>query len=232
MQIKASLHLHPKEDHQDGPIIDYSIFDLIDRAQQLNFSVLAITGHESFVCLPEHVAYGQSKGILVIPGIELKLDGKHVLALNCDQAAADLHSFTDLIEYKKNHSEIFVIAPHPNYGALVALTIGQLKKYSSLFDAVEHCWYYSRKFNPNAQNAVVAQQLGLPFIATADLHDLTYLDHDYAVLEIEELTVAAVFAAIRSGNFTNVSQVKTPLEMFWYQVRLLGRKIRAWWPKK
>lgn len=227
MQIKASLHLHTSEDFQDGASIDYSIFDLIDRALELNFGVLAITGHESYVCRPEHVAYGQSKGILVIPGIELKISGKHVLALNCEQSVESLRTLNELAEYKKSHPEIFVIAPHPNYGALVALTLGQLHKFSQTFDAVEHCWYYSRWFNPNKQNAAVAKHLGLPFIATADMHDLVYFDQDYALIEVEQLTAEAVFAAIRSGNFVNVSQTKSLSTMFWYQVKMAWRQYRA-----
>lgn len=227
MQIKASLHLHTSEDLRDGVMIGYSIYDLIDLAQKFNFGVLAITGHESYLCQPEHLAYGDSKGILVIPGIELKISGKHVLALNCEQSIESLRTLKELVEYKKSHPEIFVIAPHPNYGALVALTLGQLNKFSQTFDAIEHCWYYSRWFNPNIQNAAVAKYLGLPFIATADMHDQVYFDQDYALIEMEQLTAEAVFAAIRSGNFVNVSQAKSLPAMFWYQVKMAWRKYRA-----
>lgn len=228
MQVKTSLHLHTKEDKKDGRAINYTIYDLIDRAVELGFGVLAITGHEGYICKPEHIEYGKSKGILVIPGIELKISGKHILALNCDASIESLRTLEDLVSYKKSHPEIFIIAPHPNHGVMVSLGLKKLKKFFKLFDAVEHSWYYSKRTNPNLKVARVCQDLALPFIATADMHDLDYLDRDYAILELDKLEISAVFAAISNRQFINVSQPKSLAEMCIYQIKMFWRGLKSY----
>jgi hypothetical protein len=122
-----------------------------------------------------------------------------------------------LERYRQTHPDCFVIVPHPNHGHK-SLGLTKLKKYRHLFDAVEHSWYYLASFNPNLKVKALAKQLGLPFIATADLHLLKNFNEDYAILEVEELTVPAVFESIRQGKFTNVTRPKTlveAMEFFW-----------------
>lgn len=221
MKVKASLHLHAREDFKDGKKIAYSFFQLIDRAQELNFKVLAFTGHEKMVCLPEHLEYGKERGILVIPGVEALVDGKHILILNCDQSADKIKSFKGLEEYRNNHPEIFIIAPHPNHGFLVSLGLGKLQKHRYLFDAVEHSWYYSNFFNPNRAVIKKALKLDLPILATADLHYLGYLATDYLEVEVPHLTTVDFFQAIRLGKYKNITVPKTLWEMFFYQLKFI-----------
>ncbi|MFA6593910.1 MAG: PHP domain-containing protein [Candidatus Buchananbacteria bacterium] len=213
MKIKASLHLHAKEDIRDCKLIDYTIKDLIDRAAVLNFKVLAITCHEKMVCNSEMVAYAKSRGILLIPGVEIRLNRKDLLILNCDVTAEQITDFALLDKWRQKHPESFIIVPHPNHGMMVSLGLNKLRRHRDLFDAVEHSWFYSKQFDPNRKVSRICVALNKPFVATSDLHQLKYLDLDYAVLELADLTPSAVFAAIREGKFQNVSQPKSILEL-------------------
>lgn len=215
MKYKASLHLHTKEDSEDGSIIKYSIYDLIDEAARLNFKILALTGHKTFLFKSEYGKYAQEKGILLIPGIEAEIKSRHCLILNCDQSTEKIKSIDDLIAYKRSHPECFVIAPHPNYKSK-SLGLGLLEKNPEVFDAIEHSWFYSRKANPNIATANLAKKIKKPLIATADLHRLEYLDSNYAVVDCDNLDVSSVFEAIRQGRFENVSQPQSGLGMIIY----------------
>ncbi|MFA5125212.1 MAG: PHP domain-containing protein [Patescibacteria group bacterium] len=218
MKVKASLHLHTKEDVQDGKIIDYTAQDVIDQAAVFDFKVLAVTNHDKFVCSPDMVVYAKAKGILLLPGVEVRIGRKHMLILNCGAAADEVTDFDQLAKWRQEHPESFIIVPHPNHGMGVSLGLRDLHRYHDLFDAVEHSWFYSKWFNPNRKIERACKELHKPFIATSDLHTMNYLAGDYAVLDVLELTPEAVFTAIRNGDFSNVSKPKTLWELIRFSV--------------
>lgn len=215
MKYKASLHLHTKEDHEDGSIIKYSIYDLIDEAVRLDFKILALTGHKTFIFKPEYGEYAKEKGILLIAGIEAEIKGRHCLILNCDQSTEQIKNIDDLIAYKRGHPDCFVIAPHPNYKTK-SLGLSLVENYADLFDAIEHSWFYSKKANPNIATADLAKKIKKPLIATADLHRLEYLNCSYAVIDCVSLDASSVFEAIRRGKFENFSQPQSGWAMIIY----------------
>jgi len=225
MKVKASLHLHTHEDQEDCGIVDYTLYELIDLAASKGFKVLASTGHKAMVCRPEFVAYAKTKGILLIPGIELSVNHRHILMLDCDESANSIKDFEKLVAYKKSHPQCFVMAPHPNH-RFGSLGLSNLKRYAESFDAIEHSWHYTKTFDPNFQSVKTAKELGLPLVATSDLHTLDYLDTDYAVVEVKELTATEVFKALKAGKFKNVSQPKTIREFFGFHVYHLFREVR------
>jgi len=228
MKVKASLHLHSHEDSEDSSIVDYTLFELIDRAAASGFKVIASTCHEKNAVRPEHIDYAKRKGVLLLSGVELSIEGyRHVLVLNCGSAADGLGAFEDLRLFKTEHPEIFVIAPHPNHGMRHSLSLKKLEKNSDLIDAVEHSWFYSRFFNPNLKTEDFCRSHRLPFIATADAHVFDYFDIDYAVLEIEQLTPRAVFSAIRAGQFKNFTRPKKNLELTGFFVYVIYKKLRS-----
>ncbi len=225
MKIKASLHLHSKEDYKDGDVISYSFFQLIDKAKEFGFKLIAFTGHEKMVCLPEHIEYGKKKGIIVISGVEALINGKHILILNCNISADEIKTLSDLKDYKEKHPEIFVIVPHPNHGFLVSLGFKKLRKHLQLFDAVEHSWFYSKWFNLNLKTIKIAKELELPLVATSDLHDIKYLNSNYLIAEVENLTIEDFFKAIKSNNFINYTNPKFLPELIVFQLHMTFKGI-------
>ncbi|MFA6394091.1 MAG: PHP domain-containing protein [Patescibacteria group bacterium] len=220
MHLKTSLHIHTKEDVSDGHAISYDVYGLIDRASELGFDVLGLTCHRKFVYKKEHGEYAQKKGITLIPGIELALNfffrQNHVLVLNCDRSAEEIKSFAELSRYKKDNPHVFVIAPHPASASGILGSIGKrkLKKFIHIFDAVEHSWLYTRRFNQNRKAEKIARGRGLPFIATSDIHTMKYFNTDYLIVDSPDKEVASVFSAIRTGKYISCTRPKRVLSVF------------------
>lgn len=230
MLLKANLHFHSGEDPYEN--VAYSIYEGIDRAAALGIEALAVTCHRTFVWKPEYAEYAASKKVLLIPGIEVNLDekrgryGRHTVILNCDKSAEKLETFADLKEYRKNHPEIFVIAPHPFYYGFFSLK-KYLEKYIRLFDAIEQSWYYSKFFNRNKKAEAMAKKHNLPYISTSDTHFFDFLGENYAVISAEEKTIPAIFRAIRERKFENVTRPRFFWrDMVWVWGKYFLRRLR------
>jgi len=224
MKIKASLHIHTAEDGLEGKKIKYTVYQLIDQAQKLDFKVLALTGHEYFIYQPEYGQYAQERGMLLVPGIELSLNKcflvqKHVVVLNCQPEIERIKTLDELADYKKSHPEIFILSPHPHFFFSVSLGLKTLKKYINLFDAVEYSWFYTKKINLNKKTGVIAQEYNKPMISTSDLHRLEWLNEDYALIETSALDIATVLRAIKKKQFVNVTKPKRLIELILFIIK-------------
>jgi predicted metal-dependent phosphoesterase TrpH len=215
MLLKASLHIHSGADLTEGREIGYSVFELIERAHTAGIDVLAHTCHEFFVWDEAWADYARRCGILLIPGVELKIkeggSNNHVVIVNCDSSIASVKTFTDLENYKAEHPEILVIAAHPNFGIGESLGLERLEKYRDLFDAIENAWFYTNWFNPNKPVEEFAREKNIPYLATADLHHFNFscLKTDYIVTDVDEFTAEAVVQAVKNGRFKNVTAPKS-----------------------
>lgn len=225
MQLKTSLHLHTSEDKKDGHIINYNVYNLIDEAEKHGFNVLGFTPHNKFVFKEEFADYAKKKGLLLIPGVERSLGrflGRHVIILNCGQTIEKVKTLKQLLKYKNEHPEIFILAPHPTYNRFISIGARKLKKYISLFDAVEYSYAYSKKMNfHNKKARAIATRFQKPVIATADVHVLKKLNTDFAIIEAEEFTLESIFEAIKRGQFENVTAPKNLFSLIKYCVSFL-----------
>ncbi len=92
--LKVELHSHTADDPHDR--IPYSAEQLIDRAAALSYDGLAVTLHDRQLDVARLAPYAAKRGIVLIPGIERTVAGKHVLLLNFTREAEDVRSFADL----------------------------------------------------------------------------------------------------------------------------------------
>lgn len=226
MKVKASLHIHTKEDVRDGHFIKYNIYKLINKARSFDFKVIAITGHEKYLFTEDHFNYAEKKGILLIPGIELSLDNiffkcSHIIVLNCKKEVEKIKTIAELKKYKTKHPEIFIFPPHPNYGFFESIGIQKLIENISLFDAIEHSWFYSKQFNWNKDVKKIARAYNLPFIATSDAHTLEYLNTDYLMIDINKLTKEDIFRAIKNKKYKNITAPKKFIKLIIYFISIL-----------
>ena len=133
-RLKTDLHIHTADDPADR--IPYTTEALIDRAAELDFDALAITLHDRQLDPALHRAYARARGIVLIPGIERTIEGRHVLLLNFSRASESVQSFDDLARLKQRERAGLVIAPHPFFPAGSALR-GWMHRHARLFDVVE-----------------------------------------------------------------------------------------------
>lgn len=219
MKLKASLHIHTKEDERDGHMIDYSIYQLIDEAKKHGFHVLGFTPHQKFVFKQKYADYAREKGIILLPGVERNMGrilNKHVIILNCDKSIEQVKNFKQLVEYKKNNPDIFILSAHPTFSRIISIGAKNLKKYIDLFDAIEHSWLYSVFINSNRKAGKIARKSEKPMIATADVHNIKKLNTDHAIINADEFSSKAVLEAISRGDFENVTIPKKLISIYGY----------------
>lgn len=223
------MHIHTSEDKRDGHIINYNVYNLIDEAEKNGFNVLGFTPHNKFVFKQEFAEYAKKKGILLIPGVERGLGrffNQHVIILNCDKTIEKIKTLKQLLKYKEEHSEIFILAPHPTYNRLISIGARKLKKYINLFDAIEYSCAYSKKLNfHNKKAELIAARFKKPIISTADVHVLKRLNTDFAMIEAEDFSVESVFQAIKYGKFENITAPQSLFSLFKYYVSFLTKYI-------
>lgn len=209
MFLKTNLHFHTSFDEK---ITNYSIYEGIDYAKEQNFGVLAYTPHRKFIFKQEFSQYAESKGILLIPGIEIQIGKKHIVILNCGKEAENIKSFEDVANYKKRNQNILILAPHPFVFSPKSLRSAFLENIG-LFDAVEMTVFSNAIFNFNKHAEITAKKYGKPFIATSDTHFLKDINRGYALVNVGEKTIEAVLDAIKKGDFQNKINSMNPFAM-------------------
>src|SRR5436305_5818154 len=157
--IKVDLHIHTLDDPKD--VIDYSAHQLLARAKQLGFGVLAITLHDAVFDRAEVFADAAAMGILLIPAAEVRLQGADIILLNVTAPEiADLKDFDDLRLLRTRRGNfIFTIAAHPFYvfgGSIGSRLLAEI----DCFDAIEFCHFHVGLFNPNRRARRVASRFG------------------------------------------------------------------------
>ncbi len=214
--LKVDLHLHTAEDPIDN--IEHDAVALIDRAATQGFDALAITLHERQLADGRLLDYARDRGIVLIPGIERTIQGKHVLLLNFPQRVEQVRSLSDVAELKAE-SDGLVIAPHPFYPDAACLG-SLLDQHVDLFDAVEWSYFWTAALNFNVRAAEWARTYGKPMVGNSDLHDLRQLGRTYSRVSADR-DADAICHAIRQGGVSLHTEPVPVVEL----VRTLGGMV-------
>ncbi len=199
--LKAQLHIHAPGDLQHE--LPYTAKEVIDHSAELGFDVLAFTCHDKVIHDKELEKYALGKDILLIPGVERTIEGKHVLIYNITEAESQrVVSFKSLIELKKEKKQrgepFLVIAAHPfhfNFSCLKKRVLN----YLDLFDAWEYSFFYHKRLNPNKKTMRLAKRYGKPMVGSSDVHRLINWGKTYSLVDSEKKT-DSVFQAIKGGQ--------------------------------
>src|SRR6266545_602378 len=243
--VKVDLHIHTLDDPKD--VLDYSAHQLLERAKQLRFGVLAITLHDAVFDRAEVFADAAAMGILLIPAAEMRLEGADIILLNVTPAeVAELENFDDVRNLRARRGlsaaadpsgggSIFTFAPHPFY--VLGGSIGErLLDEIDCFDAIELCHFHKGLFDLNRRAVKVATQFGKPLVATSDAHQLHAFGRHYtSIPRPSELTIQNVFAALRNGPRRVVSPSASMVDLasaiyfffFTHPARIRARHSRA-----
>ncbi len=207
MRHKIDLHLHTIDDTQDKHVF-HSAKELIDRAADLGYTVLAITLHDQQNDIENLKAYATTKSILLLPGVERTLEGKHTLLINFDRDLVErIKTFEDLRKLKKSHH--LVIAPHPFYphGSAVG---DRFFLEKDVYDGLEISSYYMPFLNPNRLTYDVAKTFNLPLLGNSDTHTLRQLGTTWTELDAE-LSELAIIEGLKQGRGKVITK---PLSLF------------------
>ncbi len=223
--LKADFHTHVKEDPRDE--IGYTAKQLIAHAAKLHYDVLAITCHDYVLFSSELAAFARQRGILLIPGAERTIEGRHVLLYNVtNDDLRFLRTFNDL-RMLRRRKQVITIAPHPFF--LFGQCLGPLlEKHINLFDAIEYSHYHTHLVNRNRRAEKLARRYHKPLVGTSDCHHLWQFSRTHSLINSAK-TKDAVLAAIKAGSVRHVSP-PLPLGAFaaiaaWIGLTLLRRKL-------
>ncbi len=193
--LKVELHAHTADDPQDR--IPHSTVDLIDRAASLGYDALAITLHDHQLDLRHVTPYARERGVILIPGVEKTIRGKHVLLINFPVPVESIQSFDDLVAAHRRCGGL-VIAPHPFFPLRSCLG-SVMDEYPALFDAVEFNGFYTSTVNFNRSAARWAAAHGKPMVGNGDVHRLSQLGTTFSLVESDR-DPDAVCDAVKRGS--------------------------------
>jgi len=192
--LKIDLHTHSADDPEE--LIQYTSCELIDRAHLLGFDAISITNHNALL-FPEHLRdYAGERGIVLIPGAEINVRGKHVLILNADERIVQARTFKDLRRLRTPAH--MIVAPHPYFPDLSSL-LWQLRKNIDVFDAIEFSWFYHSAINFNMFAVKTAARHGLPLLCSSDCHHLEKFGSAYSLVDAEK-NAEAIIEAVKAGR--------------------------------
>jgi predicted metal-dependent phosphoesterase TrpH len=193
--LKVELHAHTADDPVDR--IPHTSVELIDRAAALGYGALAITLHERQLDLRRLAPYAAERGIILIPGVERTVQGRHVLLLNFKDGAEQVRTFDDLARLKQRERGL-VIAPHPFFPTTSCLW-GLLNRHRDLFDAVEYNAMFTSSVNFNGAAERWATRHRKPLVGNGDIHRLHQLGTTYSLVDAIP-DADAICAAIADGR--------------------------------
>ena len=177
--LKVELHTHTSDDPVDR--VPHTTIELIDRAATLGYGALAVTLHERQLDVERFASYAAERGLVLIPGVERTIEGRHVLLLNFKSGADDVRTFSDLARLKSRQPGL-VVAPHAFFPAPVCLG-SDLDRHPDLFDAVERNAMFTRSVDFNRRAERWAARYGKPVVGNCDVHRLWQLGTTYSLVD-------------------------------------------------
>ncbi|PYN37143.1 MAG: hypothetical protein DME01_05490 [Candidatus Rokuibacteriota bacterium] len=201
--LRADLHIHTREAE---PFIAYNARQAIARAAEEGYRVLSISNHDTVTFNDDLAAFARDQGIVLIPGVEVTVEGRHVLVYNADVEVDKLKTFAGLKRYRT--PDWLVVAPHPFFPASYCLR-EKLWQEIELFDAIEFSHFYTPHVDFNRAAVKLAHAVGLPLIGTSDSHIDAQFGTTFSLIDAAP-TVDAVVSGIKAGH---VSVVSRPLSL-------------------
>lgn len=204
-KLKADFHLHTSDDPEDV-FIRHSSTELIDKAAEYGFDVLAITLHNRQLYTDYLKNYALDRGILLIPGVEATIEGKHILLINMNCDLSKIRRIQDLNRY--TGEDTLVIAAHPFFPDSKCLG-SKLESNIEIFNAIEYSHFYLKKINFNEKAVQVATKYQLPLVGTSDTHILHQFGKTFSLVEADQ-EIGSIIEAIKKRRVEVVSQALTP----------------------
>jgi len=216
--LKADFHLHTAEDPNDR--VSHTAKDLISKAADEGFEVLAITNHQCLTFNQRLLSHARERGILLIPGMEINVHHRHVLFLNPPNGKK-VSDFSSLARLRR--PDRLIMAPHPYFPNPRSLN-GYLLKNLKIFDALEYCHFYSPRINFNQKAVAVSKLYGIPLVGNSDTHFLPQLGTTYSLIYAEK-DPEAIFQAIRQKKIEIVTRPLSHREMGTFLGRFFSMKL-------
>jgi predicted metal-dependent phosphoesterase TrpH len=194
--LKAELHSHCNMDPIDYRMCQHTPEQLISKAAELGYQVLAITCHNIDIWTEGLSDYAQSLGITLIPGMEVTAERtRHTLVYNYRTSAENLNTLEKI--RARSREDTLVIAPHPYFpgrGCLRSL----LERNLGIFDAIECSGFQIPGINFNRRGLKLSAKTQKPVVGNGDVHYLWQLGRTFTWIYAEP-RVDSILSAVRRG---------------------------------
>jgi predicted metal-dependent phosphoesterase TrpH len=157
--------------------------------------------------------------LVLIPGVERDVLGKHVLLINFSSRAEHVDTFEDVERLKRDEPAGLVVAPHPFFPTGSCLRL-MMNRHADLIDAVELNAMYSPTVNFNRAGRRWAAKHRKPMVGNGDIHRLEQLGTTYSVVDAAR-SPDAICEAIRKGKVSVESAPLTLLQAMWLFAKIL-----------
>ena len=195
--LKAELHSHCNLDPTDYRMCKHTPEQLISKAAELGYEVLAITCHDLDIWSEGLADYAQSLGVALIPGMEVTDKGtRHILVYNFHTGADNLNTLEKI--RARSREDTLVIAPHPFFPGRSCLG-GLLENNLGMFDAIECSGFQVPGLNFNRRGLKLSTRTQKPVVGNGDVHYLWQLGRTFTWI-YSEPDMASIFNAIRRGE--------------------------------
>ena len=218
--LKAELHIHIDQDPMHN--LQYSVYDIIKLAKKKKFDVIAITMHNKYFTNSKAIKDAKDKGIILIPGIEKNIEGKHTLIYNADKSIEKINTYKELEKYKEIHPNCLIIAAHPFYVLPECHKFNILKHYN-LFDVWEFSYFYTNLVNPNKKLLRINKKYKKPIIGTSDVHRLSNFGRTYTLIDAKKSKLS-IINAIKTSKVGIITSPVKLTEMFQTALNIILKK--------
>jgi predicted metal-dependent phosphoesterase TrpH len=226
MKINIDLHCHSRFS-ADGVAEPE---DMITEAKARGLHGFAITDHNTCACVDYFEQQGFLRkdglpvdGFLIVPGQEITTAQGHLLALGVRLPDLKGIPAAEAVELVHKMGGL-AVPPHPydlfragiREHVLETLPIDALE----VFNAATTFKRYNRQAHDYAKSR------GLPMIACSDAHESTVLGTAYSVLDVPELSLKEVLAAIKRGPVlqSNYMPAGAAIKKTWNNVLRITRR--------
>ncbi|MEM2136899.1 MAG: CehA/McbA family metallohydrolase [Candidatus Methanomethylicia archaeon] len=213
MKVKLDLHVHTPYSDGNG-----SILEIIYEAYRRGMNGIAITDHYTTMGFEEAEKYAERFGLIVIPGVELRTDAGHIIALgvrwNLDYEAK--LSYKEALKLIRGIGGVSIIA-HP---ATHMRKSGEwLKNKPDAIEVLNSSYPFKFMINKSLN---IAEKLMIPMTAGSDAHNPSCVGNAYTEIEVDDLNVEKILNALKSGRtriFGKLSPLKNRMKI---GIKLLG----------
>ena len=188
--MKCDLHLHSYASYDSIS----SPKDIIKEAARKGIDCIAITDHGEVKAFDELKKHAESKGILVIKGIEIKTKKGDIIGLNIKEKIPEGLSVQETIKRIKSQNG-FVVIPHPFY--IYYPFKGDLNNFLEDIDAIEILnSAISKSANKKASDFI--KKNNFPFTAGSDAHSSCFVGSTYLEIPGDNLSIEEILIAIKN----------------------------------
>ncbi|MBN1109603.1 MAG: CehA/McbA family metallohydrolase [Methanomassiliicoccales archaeon] len=218
--MRFDLHVHSVHSGDS----DNGVEELLDACVRKGLAGVAIMDHNTLQGYRQALSM-QREGIMLIPGVEVSSAQGHILAYNVEEEVPPGLEVGETVDLIKAQGGI-AVAAHP-YRLWSGLGEKVVREHH--FDAIEvHNGRSTRRHNQMA--SALAEEMGLPFTAGSDSHEMRTVGSAYFESARECHSVEDVIREVLSGEGSTGGRHRSRAETMGYGVKCItewfGRGFR------